>query len=94
VTQSVGASSSGPHVAIEHVQLTSGDRLVLCTNGLTDVVSDDQIANTLALHRHPADDCEQLIDLARAAGHPDDVTVMLADYRLTRGTTGSRAAAA
>jgi PPM family protein phosphatase len=82
VTRSVGGDPAGPDVEIEHIKLSVGDRLLLCTNGLTDVVGWDQIADTLALQRPPRDDCQQLIDLARAEGSPDDVTVMVADYRL------------
>jgi len=82
VTRSVGGDPSGPDVEIEHVKLSAGDRLLLCTNGLTDVVSHDPIADTLALSRPPHDDCQRLIELARSAGSPDDVTVMVADYRL------------
>jgi protein phosphatase len=86
VTRSVGGDPSGPDVEIEHVKLTVGDRLLLCTNGLTDVVSCDPIADTLALSRPPSDDCQHLIELARAAGSPDDVTVMVVDYRLRKDT--------
>lgn len=79
VTESVGRMSSPPEV--EHVTLMSGDRLLLCTNGLTDAVSDEEIADTLALQRSPNDDCDHLIELARRAGTADDATVVLADYR-------------
>lgn len=82
VTRSIGGDPSGPDIEIEHVKLSVGDRLLLCTNGLTDVVNLDPIADTLALSRPPRDDCQRLMDLARAAGSPDDVTVMVADYRL------------
>jgi PPM family protein phosphatase len=82
VTEALGGRVGGPNVEIEHVQLWSGDRVVLCTNGLTDVVPEDEIANVLALRRHPMDDCRRLIDLALSAGGPDNVTVMTADYRI------------
>jgi PPM family protein phosphatase len=81
VTETLGGPGT-PNVEIEHLQLWSGDRIVLCTNGLTDVVSDDQIANVLALRRHPTDDCQRLVDLALAAGGPDNVTVLVGDYRV------------
>jgi protein phosphatase len=68
--------------AIEHVDLLTGDRLVLCTNGLTDVVSLHDIAGMLSLQRRPEDDCQRLIELATAACGADDVTVIVADYQL------------
>jgi len=36
----------------------------------------------LSLQRRPDDDCRRLIDLALAKGGSDNVTVMVADYRL------------
>ena len=55
-----------------------GDRLLLCSDGLTDVVGDDEIAATLA--HGPADGCaERLVELALAAGARDNVTVVVAD---------------
>jgi len=89
VTRSVGGDPAGPDVEIEHIKLATGDRLLLCTNGLTDVVNKDPIADTLALRRPPHDDCQRLIELARAAGSPDDVTVMVADYRLRSDNAGA-----
>jgi protein phosphatase len=74
---------------MEHITLASGDRLLLCTNGLTDVVEDDQIADTLALQRRPADDCRRLIELANSQGSPDDVTVLIADYRINPNPASS-----
>jgi serine/threonine protein phosphatase PrpC len=82
VTEVIGGRTAGDDVEIEHVRLLSADRLLLCTNGLTDVVREDQIADTLALQRRPHEDCERLIELTRAAGIPDDVTVVVADYRI------------
>jgi protein phosphatase len=82
VTESLGSRVGGPNVEIEHIQLWSNDRILLCTNGLTDVVADDRIADVLALRRHPNDDCQRLVDEALAAGGPDNITVLVADYRI------------
>jgi protein phosphatase len=87
VTESLGSRVGGPNVEIEHIQLWSGDRILLCTNGLTDVVTDDRIADVLALRRHPNDDCQRLVDEALAAGGPDNITVLVADYRIRPSTT-------
>jgi protein phosphatase len=82
VTESLGGRIGGPNADIEHVRLWSGDRVLLATNGLTDALTEDQIADTLALRRRPDDDCQRLVDQALAAGGPDNVTVLLADYRI------------
>ena len=73
-----------PRIDIEHLDIFTGDRLLLCTNGLTDVLSETDIAGVLALQRRPADDCQRFIELAQAAHAADDVTAMVADYRIRR----------
>ncbi len=82
VTETIGGHPGGPDVQIEHIQMLSGDRVLLCTNGLTDVVSEDQIADVLALQRRPKEDCRRLVDMALGAKSPDNITVMAADYRI------------
>ena len=85
LTSAGGKISEGPPdgpVAVEQVHLASGDRLLLCTNGLTDFVKDREIAEALTSRRHPREQCQELIDLALAAGSADDITVVVADYRL------------
>ncbi|HUK33697.1 MAG TPA: PP2C family serine/threonine-protein phosphatase [Vicinamibacterales bacterium] len=83
LTDVVGGTSD-PRIDIEHFEIFTGDRLLLCTNGLTDALSAHDIASVLALQRRPTDDCQRLLELARAAHAADDVTVLVADYRLQR----------
>jgi serine/threonine protein phosphatase PrpC len=55
-----------------------GDRYLLCSDGLSGYVAHDSIGETLAIPN--ADEAaERLIDLALAAGAPDNVTVVIAD---------------
>jgi PPM family protein phosphatase len=82
LTAAVGQGE--PRIDIEHFELFEGDRLLLCTNGLTDALDENVIAGVLALRRRPADECQRLVELARAAHAADDVTVMISDYRLQR----------
>lgn len=56
------------------VPLMPGDRFLLCTDGLHDVVADKEIGVALS-ERTPPDACEALIALARRRGGPDNVTV-------------------
>ncbi|MEU1984679.1 PP2C family serine/threonine-protein phosphatase [Nocardia sp. NPDC019395] len=56
----------------------SGDRYLLCSDGLSDVVSDETIANTM--REGSTDECaDRLIELALRSGGPDNVTVVVAD---------------
>jgi protein phosphatase len=82
VTETIGGRPALPRIEIEHVKLLTGDRLLMCTNGLTDTVTPDRIADALASRRRPKEDCRRLIDLALAQDSADDVTVMIADYTL------------
>jgi PPM family protein phosphatase len=80
--QSIGSSADQPAVMVEHFRLEDDDSLLLCTNGLTDMVADDRIAETLASRRTPQEQCDLLLDAALINGGRDDVTVILANYHI------------
>jgi protein phosphatase len=84
LTDALGGKRGLPEVLIEHFRIRHGDRLVLCTNGLTDVLDHEQIAEVLSGHRAPQEDAESLAGLALERGGDDDVTVLLADYRVPK----------
>ncbi len=56
-----------------------GDRWLLCSDGLSGVVSSDTIAATLGAGDDPAATAQRLVQLALRAGGPDNVTVIVAD---------------
>jgi PPM family protein phosphatase len=56
-----------------------GDRYLLCSDGLSGVVSHDTLRDTLAAGSDPATTCEALVQLALRAGAPDNVTCIVAD---------------
>lgn len=56
-----------------------GDRWLLCSDGLSGVVSGETIGKVLHNTPDPADACEHLVSLALKAGAPDNVTVVVAD---------------
>jgi serine/threonine protein phosphatase PrpC len=82
LTNAIGAEADEPGVMVEHFRLIDDDCVLLCTNGLTDAVTDDEIVNVLSSRRTPEEQCDLLIDLAVTRGAPDDVTVVLANYRV------------
>lgn len=57
----------------------AGDRLLLCSDGLSDVVADAAIAALLREERDAQGCAERLVDEALAAGARDNVTVVVAD---------------
>jgi protein phosphatase len=66
-----------PHTI--ELELRDGDRLMLCSDGLTDVMGEREIAEQLADGRLPAEVASALVDSARKAGAEDDVTVLVVD---------------
>jgi protein phosphatase len=56
-----------------------GDRYLLCSDGLSDVVLEEAIATALSTFAEPAECAGQLIKLALQAGAPDNITVVVAD---------------
>jgi len=81
VTHAAGAGDGG-RVVVEHFRLADDDTLLLCTNGLTDVVEDEAIADTLASRRTPGEQCDQLVDIALVKGTTDNVTVVIGNYHI------------
>jgi protein phosphatase len=75
----IGARTD-PGISVEHFQLVDADCVLLCTNGLTDMVDDDAIAEALALRRTPHEQCDLLVDMALTNGGEDNTTVVLAHY--------------
>jgi protein phosphatase len=57
----------------------AGDRWLLCSDGLSNVVREETIAEVLAGSPDRADAAHRLVDLARRAGGPDNITVIVAD---------------
>jgi PPM family protein phosphatase len=62
--------------------LLDGDQLLLCTDGLTDMVTDAAIAAVLRAGRPASEACAALVEMALAGGGKDNVTVVLARYHM------------
>jgi len=76
VTQYMGMPEAvEPHV--RSAALEPGDRFLLCTDGLTDQVSDEAIAQILTTRTEPELACGTLVDAANQAGGVDNVTVVV-----------------
>lgn len=58
------------------LRLRPGDQVLLCTDGLTDLVSEGETRRLLTAHP-PEEVVRQLVDLARARGGHDNITVVL-----------------
>jgi PPM family protein phosphatase len=56
-----------------------GDRYLLCSDGLSGVVSDETLAETLSTYRDPRECADRMIELALRGGGPDNITCIVAD---------------
>jgi serine/threonine protein phosphatase PrpC len=61
--------------------LRAGDRYLICSDGLSPVVSSEEIGAVLATAADPADAVRKLVALADEAGAPDNVSAIVIDVR-------------
>jgi len=76
----LGGSNEDVQVDVDRAELMSGDRVLLCSDGLSDLVDDDAIRQVLVDCGESAPACRRLVDLALERGGRDNVTVVLARY--------------
>jgi len=82
LTNALGGSTEQVDVDIDFLHLENSDRLLLCSDGLTDLVDDDTITRTLTETQTSSDACTALMQLALDGGGRDNVTVIVAGYTL------------
>ncbi|HUQ88762.1 MAG TPA: Stp1/IreP family PP2C-type Ser/Thr phosphatase [Vicinamibacterales bacterium] len=72
-------------VELSETTVAIGDRMLLCTDGLTRTVSDDGLAEALDRFRgDPQGACDHLIEMANTNGGPDNVTVLVVEFQGSR----------
>ena len=81
LVNAVGGVNDSVRVDVEHVPLENGDRVLLCSDGLTDLVDDDAIRLVLIHASTSEEACRVLVERALAAGGRDNVTAVVASYR-------------
>lgn len=71
-----------PEVEVDQtpVDLRPSDWVVLCTDGLSTVLRDEQISGVIDKDVDPQDVCDQLVKLTLDGGAPDNVTVVAIQY--------------
>ncbi|MBC9726394.1 Stp1/IreP family PP2C-type Ser/Thr phosphatase [Streptomyces sp. TRM68367] len=75
------ALGSGDHVEpdLSIREVRAGDRYLICSDGLSGVVSHQTLEDTLASYQGPQETVQNLIELALRGGGPDNITVIVAD---------------
>jgi serine/threonine protein phosphatase PrpC len=82
LTNALGGTDKNVKVHIDLMKLEDGDRVLLCSDGLTDMVDDKAIAAVLAESSGSEQACQVLVQRALDNGGRDNVTVIVAGYRL------------
>jgi protein phosphatase len=89
LTNALGGSTGDVQVDIDRLQLEDGDRVMLCSDGLTDQVDDATLTGILMEAPGSGDACRRLVQRALDSGGRDNVTVIVAAYRLPEEPAGT-----
>ena len=80
LTAAVGSLGREVDPQVQRFKLQEGDQLLLCTDGLTEMVDDAMIADVLTESNSAQTACQNLLDLALAGGGVDNITMVLARF--------------
>ena len=80
LTRALGARGGNAAPDVQQLALMHGDCLLLCSDGLTEMVKDARIAEILQLGQTAEMACQSLVAEALKAGGKDNVTVVVGRY--------------
>jgi len=80
LTAALGSMGSRIQPEARRIRLKENDQLLLCTDGLSDMVDEKTIASLLRNSSSSAKACEDLKTVALAAGGTDNITVIVARF--------------
>lgn len=86
ITRALGVDED-VEVDLLTLELSDGDRLLICSDGLSSMISADQIAGVLAEAGDAQTAAEQLVELANEAGGEDNITAVVVDFGGEGGPT-------
>jgi PPM family protein phosphatase len=78
LTRALGVASD-VETDMWELQLRAGDRLVLCSDGLSNELSREELADVLATVPDPADAAHRLVEIANEHGGADNITAIVVD---------------
>lgn len=80
ITNVVGGREAGVDVETHQIRIEPGDGMLLCSDGLTEMVTDEQILRILQETDDPQTACRRLASAANEAGGKDNITVVVARF--------------
>jgi serine/threonine protein phosphatase PrpC len=87
ITRALGIDET-VDVDVSTIELDSGDRVLLCSDGLTGMIDTRAIAEVLDAEPDPQQAADILVDLANDAGGEDNITVVIVDVTGDGGASG------
>ncbi len=78
VTNILGGDSAGVEVDVQMENLESGDGVLLCSDGLTEMLSEQRITAILEAEENPEGACKRLVSEANSEGGSDNITAIVA----------------
>jgi PPM family protein phosphatase len=84
LTAAIGSLDERIEPQVQRFRLQGGDQLLLCTDGLTEMVDDELIASVLREASSAQLACTNLVDLALGAGGTDNITVVVARFNSSK----------
>lgn len=85
LTRAIGMPQAGGEPDVRHFKLADGDRLLLCSDGLTGMANDESIARVLGEAPSSDEATYRLLVLALEGGGRDNVTALVATYHISEG---------
>lgn len=80
LTRAIGAPDESIDADMHALTVSRGDRILLCTDGLSNLVDEEEMAEVLATGASSQDACRMLVDLALDYGGLDNITAVVASY--------------
>jgi protein phosphatase len=80
LVNTIGGASEKVEMEFRHITLEPADQVLLCTDGLTGHLSDQDLANYLASGRSAEQLAKEMVEHAKRAGGEDNITVVLARF--------------
>ncbi|EEJ39838.1 Stp1/IreP family PP2C-type Ser/Thr phosphatase [Limosilactobacillus vaginalis] len=76
ITRAIGVSADA-RIEVNRFDLGAGDQILLCSDGLSKMITREQMMGVLESDLSLTEKCSQLIKMANEAGGPDNITVLI-----------------
>lgn len=76
ITRAIGVSADA-RIEVNSFDLGAGDQILLCSDGLSKMITREQMMGVLESDLSLTEKCSQLIKMANEAGGPDNITVLI-----------------